>query len=232
MRLNGLTLLVARAVEVLDDPALRRWQPAIALGALREDVWYVPVLGRAVEALSVSHFFRDGPGGFVPLVTPGPRGQTRRLFARAVRLHRGGDAAGGYVQLGRCAHLLADMACPVHVHRYPHDSDGFEWWIESHREELAALPVPALPATATPAALIDSLARFTRTFAGDPSQWPVGRALRRRGLLRGLPMKTQAAQARAIVPVAAAHMAALFRHFLDRVGSSPARGRDAWARAS
>ena len=227
MRLGGLTFLVARGVELLDDPELRRWQPAITLGALREDVWYLPGLGRTVEALSVSHFFRDGVGGFLPLITPGPRGQTRRLFARAVRLHRDGQAAAGYVQLGRCAHLLADMACPVHVHRYPHDHDGFEWWIEAHRAELATLPVPPLPAIGSPPALIDSLARFTRTFAADPSQWVVGRALRRRGWLRGVSMATQAAQARAIMPVAAAHMAALFRHYLDRV-----HGRDAWARAS
>lgn len=227
MRLGGLTFLVSRAVEVTDEPALRRWQPAITLGALREDVWYVPVLGRAVEALSVSHFFREGPGGFVPLLTPGPRGQTRRLFAAAVKRHKAGDAAGGYVQLGRCAHLLADMACPVHVHRYPHDSDGFEWWIEAHRAELEALPVPPPPAVGSPAGLIDSLARFTRTFDGDASQWAVGRALRRRGWLRGLPMRAQAAAARAIMPVAAAHLAALFRHFLDRVD-----GRGAWARAS
>ncbi|HVV86432.1 MAG TPA: hypothetical protein VHE35_25420 [Kofleriaceae bacterium] len=222
MRLNGLTFLVARGVELAGDAALARWQAAIALGALREDVWYLPGLGRAVEAPSVSHFFRDGAGGFVPLVTPGARGQTRRIFARAVRLHRGGDEAAGYVQLGRCAHLLADMACPVHVHRYPHDSDGYEWWIESHTDELRALPVPAPPDVASAAALIDSLARFTRTFAGDATQWSVGRALRRRGVLRGLPMKAQAEAARAIVPVAAAHMAALFRHFRERVGARAA----------
>lgn len=227
MRLGGLTYLVARAVEVIDDAELRRWQPAITLGALREDVWYVPVLGRAVEAPSFSHFFREGPGGFLPVITPGPRGQTRRLFARAVRLHRDGRPAAGYVQLGRCAHLLADMACPVHVHRYPHDTDGYEWWIEAHRDELQELPVPALPRASSPAALIDSLARFTGGFAGDRSQWALGRALRRRGLLRGLPMKTQAAAARAIMPVAAAHMAALFRYYLDRVA-----GAGAWARAS
>ncbi len=227
MRLNGLAFLVARAVEVLDQPGLRRWQPAITLGALREDVWYVPGLGRAIEAPSFSHFFRDGAGGFVPLLSPGARGQTRRIFARAVRLHRQGQAAAGYVQLGRCAHLLADMACPVHVHRYPHDRDGFEWWIESHRAELATLPVPAPPALGSAPALIDSLARFTRTFAGDPTQWSLGRALRRRGLLRALPMRTQAAAARAIMPVAAAHMAGLFRHYLDQVAA-----RDAWARGS
>lgn len=40
-------------------------------------------------------------------------------------------------------------------------------------------------------------------------------------------MKTQAAQARTIMPVAAAHMVALFRHYLDRV-----TGSGAWARAS
>ncbi len=220
MRLGGLTFLVARAVDQLDEPALRRWQPAIALGALREDVWYLPGVGRAVEAPSFSHFFRDGVGGFVPLVTPGPRGQTRRLFERAVRVHAAGDPAAGYVALGRCAHLLADMACPVHVHRYPHDTDGFEWWIEAHQAELAALPVPPLPAVRSAAALIDSLARFTRAFAADPSQWPIGRALRRRGLLRAVPMRRQAEQARAIMPVATAHMAALFRHYLDRVASA------------
>jgi hypothetical protein len=40
-------------------------------------------------------------------------------------------------------------------------------------------------------------------------------------------MPAQAAAARAIMPVATAHMAALFRHYGDRVA-----GRDAWARAS
>ena len=222
MRLGGLAFLVARGIEVLDRPGLARWRPAITLGALREDVWYLPGVGRAVEAPSVSHFFRAGAGGFVPLVTPGARGQTRRLFARAVRLHRAGEVAAGYVELGRCAHLLADMACPVHVHRYPHERDGFEWWVEAHGPELARLPVPAPPALASAPALIDSLARFTRSFAADPTQWSVGRALRRRGLLRGLPMRAQAAAARAIMPVAAAHMAALFGHYLDRVGG-PAR---------
>lgn len=230
MRLGGLTLLVARGVEVADAaaaaPALAPWQAAITLGALREDVWYVPGLGRAVEAPSVSHFYRDGVGGFVPLVTPGPRGQTRRIFARAVRHHRRGELAAGYVQLGRCAHLLADMACPVHVRGYPHDTDGYEWWIESHGPELAALPVPAPPTAASPAALVDSLATHVRRFVADPTQWSVGRALRRRGLLRAVPMRDQAAAARAIVPVAIAHLAALFRHYQAAIDRRP------WARAS
>ncbi len=226
MRLGGLALLIARGVEIAADPELARWQPAITLGALREDVWYVPGLGRAVEALSVSHFHRAGAGGFLPLVTPGPRGQTRRILGRSLRHHRAGVHAAGYVQLGRCAHLLADMACPVHVHRYPHDNDGFEWWIESHQPELAALPVPPAPEVASPAGLVDSLAAFTRGFAADPSQWPVGRALRRRGLLRGMVMREHARAARAIVPVAIAHLAALFQQYRAHTATG------AWARAS
>ena len=62
-----------------------------------------------------------------------------RTFARAVELKRAGRIAGGFVQLGRVAHLLADMACPNHVHRVWHLQDPFEWWVESHAPMLSTL---------------------------------------------------------------------------------------------
>lgn len=218
MRINGLALLVDRAVEILGEPELERYRRAIVLGSLREDVSYIPVVGRVVEHLSPGHFYKPPlPGGFIPFFWPGPRIQGSYYFAKAVRAHRAGRAAAGFVQLGRVAHLLSDMACPVHVHRRFHDTDLFEWYVEAHRSELAALPVPDIPRASAPARLIRDLARYTACFPADATQHWLGRALERRGLLERVPKEQVAEHARAIIPVAAAHMAGLFRLYLERV---------------
>lgn len=217
MRINGLAMLVDRAVRLCDDPQLTAYRSAIIIGSLREDVSYAPVIGRVFEHWSLSHFYGPPwPGGFVPLLTPGARLAGAYYFGKAVRAYRAGRVAAGYVLLGRVAHLLSDMACPVHVHRYIHDTDTFEWYVEAHVDELAALPVGALPEARSPAAVIASQARFTARFPGDASQHMLGRALKRRGLLRALDKRQVAAQARAIIPVAIAHMAALLRLYIAR----------------
>lgn len=224
MRINGLAMLVDRAVRLCDDPQLTAYRSAIILGSLREDVSYVPILGRVLEHWSLSHFYGPPwPGGFVPLLTPGARLAATYYFRKAVRAYRAGRVAAGYVLLGRVTHLLSDMACPVHVHRYIHDTDTFEWYVEAHVEELAALPVGTLPKAGSPAALIASMASFTAQFPGDPSQHLIGRALRRRGLLRGLATRQVAEQARAIIPVAVAHMAALLHLYTARTRNHRAR---------
>lgn len=214
MRINGLAMLIERAVRLLDDPHLTEYRSAIILGSLREDVRYLPGLGRVFEHWSLSHFYGPPwPGGFIPLLTPGARLAGRYYFFKAVRAYRADRPAAGYVQLGRVAHLLADMACPVHVHRHVHDTDGFEWYVEAHARELAALPVGAIPEARSPAALIEALARHTARFPGDPTQNAIGRALKRRGLVRGLDKRRVAEHARAIIPVAITHMAALLRQY-------------------
>lgn len=218
MRINGLSMLVSAAVSAIDDPVLSRYRAAVVLGALREDVMYVPILGRVVEHFSLSHLYGPPwPGGFVPLVTPGPRLMGRYHFARAVRAYRAGDRAAGFVKLGRVAHLLADMACPVHVHRYVHDTDLFEWYVESHRDQLLALPAVAEPVADSPAQLIAGLARYTAGFPGDPTQSLVGRLLKRRGLLRAVSRADVARHAQAIMPTAIAYMTGLLRLYLAAV---------------
>ena len=113
MRLNGLSILVEMGVRAADDPLVRRYRHAVLLGSMREDVAYVPIAGLVYEHFSLHHFHRAGlPGGLLPFVSRSARGMADRTFARAVELKRAGRIAGGFVQLGRVAHLLADMACP------------------------------------------------------------------------------------------------------------------------
>jgi hypothetical protein len=211
MRIGGLAMVIDRAVDRV--PAVARYRKAIVLGALREDVAYVPGLPRPIEHWSPSHFWEPGhAGGFVPW-WPGARWAADRKLARAVR--RGATAAG-FVELGRAAHLVVDMACPVHVHRVLHDTDGYEWFVEAHVDELGALPVPAVPRARRASELVESLARFTHRFPADRTQHAVGRWLVRRRWVRSLPQAPIRDAARAIVPVAIAHVAGLFELFLER----------------
>ncbi len=74
MRLNGLYVVAALAVRAAEDPLARRYERALVLGSLREDVWWIPGLRVVYEHLSFSHFYRPGlPGGIVPFLWPGPR---------------------------------------------------------------------------------------------------------------------------------------------------------------
>ncbi|MBA2540318.1 MAG: hypothetical protein H0V17_11825 [Deltaproteobacteria bacterium] len=220
MRINGLQMLVERAADRVDAPLVQRYRRAITLGALREDVVYVPGTPRPFEHLSFSHFW--GPariGGFVPL-WPSARVAADHQFRRALREHERGNAAAGFVALGRTAHLLADMACPVHVHRVVHSAgDGYEWYVEAHVDTLAALAVPEPPRATRASQLIESLARFTHRFPADRTQHPLGRWLIRRGLARSLPQDEIRAAAHQIIPVAIAHMTALLALYARRIAS-------------
>src|SRR5688500_16222553 len=146
MRSNGLCLIADRAVQLVEHPLVTRYKDALVLGALREDVLYIPVAKKIVEHLSFSHFWKPPlPGGFLPLLWPGPRFKANRFFARAMREHHRGKTAAGFVQLGRAVHLIADMSCPVHAHRAIHDGDPYEWWVEANTKTLASLPVREVP---------------------------------------------------------------------------------------
>ena len=99
------------------------------------------------------------------------------------------------------------------MHRVIHESDPFEWYVEAHHEELRSLPVPTVDLE-RPEDLIDSLANITRTFEPDRTNYSVGRMLRRAGLRKSVPRSVIAAQARHLIPLAAAHTAAMLRVFL------------------
>jgi hypothetical protein len=213
---NGQRLAVDMAVRALDHPMTTRYRPALVLGALREDVWRVPLLGAVLERPSITHFYRPGlPGGLVPFVTPGPRWRADRLFARAVEAHRAGRPAAAFVGLGRAAHLVVDMACPAHAQRTVHlVSDPFEWYVEGNAAALRDLPVPAVTDRARASELVEDLARETQRFAPDTTTSPWGRALRRAGVRHRLPARVLRDQARELIPLAAGHVVALLRLFL------------------
>jgi hypothetical protein len=223
---NGLALVIQRAlVELAGDRAqeARRHRKALLLGALREDVTRVPFGTRVFEHLSFSHFGGGRwPGGFLPF-WPGPRYKVRRYFRAALAHRRAGAHGAAFVALGRACHVLTDMACPPHVHRVVHEADPFEWYVEVHAAALAdarLTPPVAPPALDNPAALITSLSAVTRRSIPDRTRNLVGRWLRRLGLLRPVAAREIAAQARALIPQAAAHVARLIRLFLD--ASAPA----------
>ena len=228
---NGQRVVLDMAIRALDHPVTTRYRPALVLGALREDVWHVPLIGAVLERPSVTHFYRPGlPGGLVPFLTPGPRARADRLFARAVEHYREGRPAAAFVQLGRAAHLLTDMACPVHAQRTVHMiSDPFEWYVEGNAGALEHLPVPAVAPRGRASELVEDLARHTQRFAPDLTSSPWGRLLWKAGLRRKLPVPVLSDQARQLIPLAAGHAAALLRLFLRQaagdavlVGTVPA----------
>lgn len=222
MRLNGLYVVAKAAIDKLDDPFVRRYEAAIVLGSLREDVWYLP-FGIIYEHLSFSHFGKPPlPGGFLPLVYPGPRWKGRIFYRRAVAHARRGDHAKAFVQLGRVVHLLTDMSCPVHVHRTAHLTDPFEWHVEGNKRRLLALPVPEVGEFPDVAALLTSMARVTSRHPPDATNWPPGRLLRKLGLRKAIDARTAKQQADELIPICAGHTVSLLRMYLRDIDSTAA----------
>jgi hypothetical protein len=223
MRSNGLFLIAESAAREVDEPLVTRYRDALVLGALREDVMFVPGIRKVIEHLSFSHFWKPPlPGGFLPLVWPGPRLKANRFFDRALAEHRRGNIAAGFVQLGRVVHLVADMSCPVHAHRVIHDGDPYEWWVEANTKTLRDLPIPhekvarKVPIERASEA-IEGMARQTQPFRPDRTNHHAGRLLRRLGILRPVRSAEAGAQARLLVPLAIAWTTALLRLYLTRI---------------
>ncbi len=214
MLANGLYLIADRAVTAFGAPLAERYRKTVILGALREDVLYLPLLRRVTEYPSFSHFYRPGlPGGFLPFLWPGPRSSADRLYRRALAAHAAGKTAASFVLLGRIVHLIADMAIPSHTAREAHDRDPFEWWVEAHLPRLAALPVPEVALADRASDLIERLARTSMTFTPDRTNHPWGKLLARRGLRAGVSAKLAGEQAEVLVPLSIGHAAALLAMF-------------------
>jgi hypothetical protein len=219
VRLNGLYIVVDLAVRKLDHPLVNRYAHALVLGSLREDVWYVPGARVVFEHLSFSHFYRPPlPGGLVPFLWPGPKMKGNLFFGRAVGEFRAGQKASGFVQLGRVAHLLTDMCCPVHAQRTIHDTDPYEWYVEGNKQKLLELPVPEVADAGRASELLESMARFTQSYRSDPTNHHTGRLLRKWGIWKGVSAREAGEQARALIPMAAAHTVSLLRLYLREVG--------------
>ncbi|HEX6100474.1 MAG TPA: zinc dependent phospholipase C family protein [Thermoanaerobaculia bacterium] len=215
MLANGQAAVVKIALASMPDARIDRYAAPLLLGAMRVDVARIPLLNRVYEHMSLNHFYRRGlPGGFVPFVTRGVRASARNWFAAALDEQRNGRTTAAFVRLGGVSHLIADMSCPVHVHRVIHESDSFEWYVEAHHQELRALPVPAVPEFDRAEDVIESLASITKTFEPDRTRYSLGRLLCRAGLRRAVPRQVIAEQARTLLPLAGAHTAAMLRLFL------------------
>jgi hypothetical protein len=221
MRLNGLYIVVEMAVRKLGDPLVTRYKKPLILGSLREDVWYIPGARFILEHLSFSHFYRPPlPGGIVPFLWPGPRYKANLFYGRALDAQRAGRTAAAFVQLGRVAHLITDMACPVHAHRTMHETDPFEWWVEGNKKRLLALDVPDLFEGERASDFIEGMARYTQAFRTDATNHLPGRLLKKLGLREPVRAKEAGEQAMALIPMAAAYTASFLRLFVRQSGAA------------
>jgi len=219
MRLNGLYIVVELAARKLADPVVTRYKKPLILGSLREDVWYIPGARFILEHLSFSHFYQPGlPGGFLPVVWPGPRLKADMFYDRALAAQREGRTAAAFVQLGRIAHLITDMACPVHAHRTMHMTDPFEWWVEGNRAKLLALDVPDLPPGERASDFIEGMAIVSQGHRTDETNHLVGRILKKWGFKTSVSAKEAGEQARALIPMAAAYTASMLDLFVRQTG--------------
>jgi hypothetical protein len=214
---NGHKLMLDRAVEALGHPALRAHYDALLLGCLREDFWNLA--GWVVRGKGFTHFAGATGGWGLFVGAPGAPRRAGRLFQRAVREHRAGRTRDAFFWLGRAAHLVGEMAAPVHAGRCIHwRGDAFESYLEAHGAELWALPVAELPSGRTAAQLAADLAARARAFPADRTRNLRGFLAWKMGRLRRPSADEVLAQVRALVPLGVASLAALCRRFLSEVG--------------
>jgi len=226
MWFNGFITVIDMALDELDQPLAHRHRDALVLGAFREDVCFVPGVDLVFQSPSLTHFRRrELPGGFVPFLWPGASQRTGKFLERAWREFASGREASAFVQLGRAAHPLIDMACPVHAQGVAHTADPFEWCVEAIGDELRTLPVSKIFPSSVES-VVESMAHFAQGFAADKTTSPWGRMLRRFGRRQPVRAALAREQAKALIPRAAGHTAALFRLFLEKTGASQAANED------
>lgn len=225
MWFNGFMIVIDMALAQLDEPVLRRHRDAIIMGAFREDVCFIGGAQIVFQSASLTHFERRGmPGGFIPFVWPDAAARSRKFFDRALHEQQHGRQVSAFVQLGRAAHPLIDMACPVHAQGVAHRVDPFEWCVEAMGSELRRIGADAVDGGAVED-LVHGMAAFAQSFAADKTTSPWGRVLRRMGWRQPVKAAQAREQARALIPRAAGSTAALLKSFLEQ--ARPVDGGDA-----
>jgi hypothetical protein len=214
---NGHKLLLDRAVEAVSHPALRDNYDALLLGCLREDFWNLG--GWVAPGKGFTHFTGATGAWGLFIGVPGAPRRADRLFDRAVREHQSGREREAFFWLGRAAHLVGEMAAPVHATRSVHwRGDAFELYLEEHADELRALPLARIPAGRSASQLAAELAARARAFRADRTRNPGGHLAWRLGLLPRPSEAEVLEQVHTLVPLGAAHLAALCMRFLSEVG--------------
>jgi hypothetical protein len=220
MRYNGIFLLLSRAARESEIPEAQKYLPALTLGAVRDDILYFPWVKKIWEHLSLSHFMgRHLPGGFIPFFWPSAPFKAQYFYNKAIKLYRAEDPAAAWVQLGRASHLIVDMACPVHASRVPHWSDPYEWYVDSHFDELKQLPAVDFEKCQSARELTKKMGKYSQGFRPDKTNQHWGQLLKKMGLRKSLTRGECQNQAHAIIPQASACLAELFRLFSKEVSA-------------
>jgi len=221
MLYNGLYAIARNAIRMLpEETMLQKYQSAVYMGSFREDVEYFPVIHRVTQHHSFTHLTGPRiPGGYIPLIWPGPVWKARKYYEKAIGEFEKGHVAQSFVDLGRVSHILTDMACPNHVNRVIHENlDRYEVYLEKHEKELSEISPPKVSYNQSIKELVMGLCRFTQGFPVDRTNNPMGRLFKKMGLLKSQPRSALIEQARAIFPVAVAYNVALFEKFLLDTG--------------
>ena len=171
-----------------------------------EDKYTWPLVGWRTPAIGLTHTFRPGRRRG-ELFFPSAKARCEALFLRSTAEREPARAAH---LLGRACHLLTDAAVPARTRGVWHYlGDPLERWIEAHLRLAATFPDVAIPAERAPGDLVERLAARAVLHPADTTRSLPG--LVRRAVGRGVRLDDAEveAQARALLPEAVAHVAAL-----------------------
>lgn len=206
-------LVIRRALEHTRAPRLTGRLDALLLGNDDEDKYTWPITGWRTPAIGFTHTFRPGKR-YGEFYWPSAKTRCVALFgdAFAMEEHDPRRAAG---LLGRACHLLTDAAVPARTQGYWHYlGDPLESWIEAHAGEMDTILIDAIPGERSPGELMESLAgRSSRRDVDTTTSLPGLLHYMIMGRGRRLSADAVAAQARELVPLAIAHVAALLLGF-------------------
>ncbi len=109
--------IVDEAIRLLGNSELEQGKERIVYGCRHED--YFTVFGRKFYTRVRTHFYSHKHGrGLFFFRDAMSKGQL--YFRKAIKLYAKGRKHKSFEYLGRCAHLLEDMAVPAHSNLIPH----------------------------------------------------------------------------------------------------------------
>jgi hypothetical protein len=212
MQPESHALVLRRALERIEARHLAGRLGALLEGNDDEDKYTWPLLGWRTPAFGLTHTFRPGRSRG-ELLFPSAKTRCVTLFGRA-REGRASDPDRAAHWLGRAAHLLTDSAVPARTRGVWHYlGDPLESWIEQHLDEVRGLPDAEIPVERTPGELIERLAARSCVYPADTTKSVPGLVRHAFGLRVRVTEPEAAGQARALVPEAIAHVAALLLGF-------------------
>lgn len=109
--------IVREAIGLLNENEIKRNARLIIYGSFNEDFYDIFRFRFGFPA--VTHFYNPNKGKGLWFFKSAKKKGTD-YFQRAVRLYKKGSIEGAFRNLGRCAHLLADVATPSHTNIRTH----------------------------------------------------------------------------------------------------------------